>query len=64
MLNKEDKAPKDEAKRLSKIYNAPLISARDKKALSLVTELIENEIFLGLEATAPGSDLELSLRPA
>ena len=61
VLNKEDKAPKDEARRLSKIYNAPLISAKDKKALSLVTDLIEKEIFTDLEVTSAGSNLELSL---
>ena len=61
VLNKEDKAPKDEARRLSKIYNAPLVSAREKKALSLVTDLIENEIFPDHERSKTGSDLELSL---
>ena len=64
VLNKEDKAPKDEARRLARAYNAPLISAKNKKALSLVTDLIEKEIFPGLEASAAGSDLELRLTTA
>jgi GTPase len=61
VLNKLDKAPKGEALRLSKIYRAPLISARDKKTLSLVTDLIENEIFPGHEISSAGRNLELSL---
>jgi len=64
VLNKEDRALKDEGRRLSKIFKAPLISARDKKTLSLVTDLIENEIFPDLEVSAAGSDLELSLTTA
>jgi GTPase len=61
VLNKLDKAPKGEALRLSKIYRAPLISARDKKTLSLVTDLIENEIFPDHGISTAGRNLELSL---
>ena len=64
VLNKEDKATKDVADRLSRMYGAPLISARDKKSLPLVTELIEKEIFLDYEERAAETNIELSLNTA
>ena len=63
VLNKMDKTPEAEAMRLSKAYNAPLISAMDKSTLSLVTDLIEKEIFAeALDVRE--EDFELSLTSA
>ena len=64
VLNKDDRAPRDQAQRLSRIYGAPLISAKDKKTLKPVAELIENEIFPGHEESAAETDITLSLNTA
>ncbi len=64
VLNKEDKAPKAAAQRLSRIYNAPLISARDKESLPELLELIDEKIdglpYPGKEE----SEMELGLHTA
>ncbi len=45
VLNKADKTPSDVARRLGRVYSAPLISAREKDAIPEMLELIEKRIF-------------------
>ncbi|MEQ9618890.1 MAG: GTPase HflX [Deltaproteobacteria bacterium] len=53
VLNKQDRAPRTEAARLGRIYNAPLISAKEKESLPELMELIEREI---QRITSPGDE--------
>jgi GTP-binding protein HflX len=64
VLNKEDRADKRVAANLSRIYRAPLMSARDKETLPAVLELIEKEINGISYGTGEETGVELTLRTA
>ena len=62
ILNKSDKAPKSTAARLSRIFNAPVISAQDKTNLPEVYELLDKLIdkYVGENEIESSRDLQLN----
>lgn len=64
VLNKSDKTPLDAAKRLSRAYGAPLISAREKNAIPEMLGLIEKRIFGEIPEDEARGSMALSLHTA
>ncbi|MFI5323839.1 MAG: GTPase HflX [Thermodesulfobacteriota bacterium] len=64
VLNKSDKTPLDAARRLSRAYGAPLISARGKNAIPEMLGLIEKRIFGETPEDEARGSMALSLHTA
>lgn len=64
VLNKADKTPLDAARRLSRAYGAPLISAREKNAIPEMLGLIERRIFGASPEDEARGQIALSLHTA